>query len=64
MSEPVVLPAHVAALARIAREGIERSIIRHDADRVAFWHAVQLAYTRVPVEPAPARDVAVLRHTL
>lgn len=64
MTTPEILPVHVAAFERIARKEIERSIIRHDADRAAFWHAVKLAYTQVPVEPAHAQDVAVLRHTL
>ncbi|GJD57658.1 hypothetical protein [Methylobacterium dankookense] len=46
MFTPEVLPAHVEAYARIAREAIERSIARHDADPDAFWHAVRLAYVR------------------
>lgn len=58
MSEPTILPADVETFARIARKEIELHILRHNADRLAFWHAVRLAYTREPVDPAHSRDVA------
>ena len=57
MSNPEILPAHVETFARIARKEIERSIILHDGDRTAFWHAVKLAYTRVPVDLPHSREI-------
>lgn len=57
MSKPEILPADVAAFAQIARKKIERSIRSRNADRDAFWSAVQLAYTRVPGEPEFPQDV-------
>lgn len=62
MSKPEILHSHVETFARIARREIERSIRSHGGDRTAFWHAVRLAYTRVPVELASSRtEVSVSR---